>query len=85
MVSFNGPITASPEQMSKLRQDLDIVNVNITVLCELLGSLTPNREPPEEFTLLQQLFASSKEMQKRILELIQHISNEEVSCKFFFY
>lgn len=80
--TINGPIIATPEQLSKLRRDLDTVNININVLCDLLGSLTPNRESPAEFTLLQQLCLTSKEMQKRISELIQHISNEEVACKF---
>uniref|UniRef100_A0A915CZJ3 TOM1-like protein 2 n=1 Tax=Ditylenchus dipsaci TaxID=166011 RepID=A0A915CZJ3_9BILA len=79
-----GPVSASPEQLAKLRSELDVVNVNLTVLRELLGTLTPNQEEAGEWELLQGLYTTSKEMQKRILELIGVITNEEVTYELLF-
>ncbi|KAI1725613.1 VHS domain-containing protein [Ditylenchus destructor] len=77
--SISGPISASPEQLAKFRSELDIVNVNLTVLRELIATSTPNRESPEEFELMQQLYTTCQEMQRRILELIPVITNEEMN------
>lgn len=66
--------------MAKFRSELDVANVNLTVLRELLGTLTPNREDPSDFELLQQLYVTCQEMQKRVVELISTISSEEVTC-----
>lgn len=73
------PVAASPEQLGKLRSELDVVNVNVTLLRELLGNLTPNHEEPEDYSLMQALYTTCKEMQKRVLELIPVITNEEVT------
>lgn len=72
----------SAEQLAKLRSELDIANVNLTVLRELLGTLTPNREDPIDFELLQQLYVTCQKMQQRVVELISTISNDEVTCNF---
>jgi len=72
-------VAASPEQLGKLRSELDVVNVNVTLLRELLGNLAPNHEEPEDYSLMQALYATCKEMQKRVLELIPIITNEEVT------
>lgn len=82
--SISGPISASPEQLGKLRSELDIVNVNLTVLRELIATSTPNRETIEEFELMKQLHATCQEMQRRILELIPVITNEEVTYELLF-
>lgn len=76
-------MAATPDQLAKLRSELDIANVNLTVLRELLGVLSPNRENATDFELLQQLYYTCQEMQKRVFELIPLITNEEVTCKNF--
>jgi hypothetical protein len=76
-----GPVAATPEQLAKLRSELDVVNSNLTVLRDLLSGLSPGQESADELQLLQQLFATSKEMQSRVLELVPIITNEEVTCK----
>jgi len=80
----SGPVTASPEQMAKLRSELDIVNVNMAVLRELIGTQKPNQEPSEDHQLIEELNSTCREMQKRILELIPVISNEEITYELLF-
>ena len=56
-----GPIQLSPEQMAKLRSELDIVQVNMEVFRELVAQMKPAGresqqqppEPPEDFHFLQ--------------------------------
>jgi hypothetical protein len=56
-----GPIQLSPEQMAKLRSELDIVQVNMEVFRELVTQMKPaggenqqeSPEPPEDFHFLQ--------------------------------
>jgi hypothetical protein len=79
-----GPVAATPEQLAKLRSELDVVNSNLTVLRDLLSGLSPGQESADELQLLQQLFATSKEMQSRVLELVPIITNEEVTYELLF-
>lgn len=39
------------DQMAKLRSELDLVHVNMTVLRELIAQMKPgnSKEPPEDF------------------------------------
>ena len=74
---------ATQEQMAKLRSELDVVNVNMTVLRELTGGLKPGQEPTEDHQLIRELHSTCKEMQKRILELIPVVANEEITCIHF--
>ncbi|KAL3092397.1 hypothetical protein niasHS_007606 [Heterodera schachtii] len=76
--------SVGPEQMAKLRSELDIVQVNLTVLRELVAQMKPTNdggvtEAPEDFHFVRELHSTCKEMQKRILELIPSVSNEEVT------
>jgi len=78
------PINATPEQMAKLRSELDMVNVNIEVFRELIANLKPKSANGEssndgDFQLIQELNSTCREMQKRILELIPILTNEEIT------
>lgn len=42
----------SPEQLAKLRSELDIVQENMTILNEMLSELTPGKEHPSDLELL---------------------------------
>uniref|UniRef100_A0A914L9U1 GAT domain-containing protein n=1 Tax=Meloidogyne incognita TaxID=6306 RepID=A0A914L9U1_MELIC len=68
--------------MAKLRSELDLVHVNMTVLRELIAQMKPGnngKEPPEDFYFINELYSTCKEMQKRVLELIPVVANEEVT------
>ncbi|CAI2356906.1 unnamed protein product [Caenorhabditis sp. 36 PRJEB53466] len=73
------PIAATPTQLTKLRADLDVVNQNIKVFRETLTDVVPRKETADELQLLSDLNDSCRQMQKRVLDLIRHVSNEEVT------
>ncbi|VDO67381.1 unnamed protein product [Heligmosomoides polygyrus] len=80
-----GPITATAEQLSKLRSDLDVVNSNLKVRLvfrEMLTEIIPGKETQDELQLLNELHATCKQMQLRVLDLIRTVGNEEVTCEF---
>ncbi|KIH55084.1 GAT domain protein, partial [Ancylostoma duodenale] len=81
----DGPITASAEQLAKLRSDLDVVNSNLKVFREMLTEIVPGRETQEELQLLKELHSTCKQMQLRVLDLIRTVGNEEVTCEFQCY
>lgn len=73
------PVSLSPEQLSKLRKELDIVQRNMTVFGEMLGELVPGQEQRSEWELLQELQKTCHAMQTRVVELINKVANEEVT------
>ncbi|GMR60668.1 hypothetical protein PMAYCL1PPCAC_30863 [Pristionchus mayeri] len=73
------PIDPSEEQLTKLRKDIDVVNVNLKVLREMLTEITPGKDTQEELELIKEIHNSTKSMQQRVLELIRVISNEQVT------
>lgn len=68
------------DPLSKLRADIDITTVNLTVFRDLLSDVQPGKEIPDELSLLEDLHSSLKEMQKRIQYLISSEFNEDVTC-----
>ncbi|XP_077414106.1 TOM1-like protein 2 isoform X2 [Vanacampus margaritifer] len=78
-VSPRGPITATPEQVARLRSELDIVRGNIKVLSEMLTEMVPGQEDKSDLELLQELHRTCRAMQQRVVELISRVSNEEVT------
>lgn len=75
----DGPVTATAEQLAKLRSDLDVVNSNLKVFREMLTEIVPGRETEDELQLLNELYATCKQMQLRVLDLIRSVGNEEVT------
>ncbi|KAF7661301.1 hypothetical protein LDENG_00264570 [Lucifuga dentata] len=74
-----GPISATPEQIARLRSELDIVRGNIKVMSEMLTEMVPGQEDASDFELLQELNRTCRAMQQRVVELISRVSNEEVT------
>ncbi|XP_024128114.1 TOM1-like protein 2 isoform X4 [Oryzias melastigma] len=74
-----GPITATPEQIARLRSELDIVRGNIKVMSEMLTEMVPGQESASDRELLQELNRTCRAMQQRVVELISRVSNEEVT------
>ncbi|XP_026216290.1 TOM1-like protein 2 isoform X2 [Anabas testudineus] len=73
------PITATPEQIARLRSELDIVRGNIKVMSEMLTEMVPGQEDASDLELLQELNRTCRAMQQRVVELISCVSNEEVT------
>ncbi|XP_059406976.1 TOM1-like protein 2 isoform X2 [Carassius carassius] len=75
----SGPITANPEQIARLRSELDIVRGNVKVMSEMLTEMVPGQEDTSDLELLQELNRTCRAMQHRVVELISRVSNEEVT------
>lgn len=78
IVQMSGPVAPTPEQMAKLRSELDIVHGNIGVMGDMLNEMTPGEEDAADLELLHELNRTCRAMQTRLLELIEKISVEEV-------
>uniref|UniRef100_A0A8C9RGM8 Target of myb1 membrane trafficking protein n=1 Tax=Scleropages formosus TaxID=113540 RepID=A0A8C9RGM8_SCLFO len=70
------PSTISPEQVQKLKADMEVVRGNQTVMSEMLSQLNPSNAKPSDIELLQQLYTVCRSMQERVLELIPRLTNE---------
>lgn len=77
----SGPIAPSPEQVSKLQSELDMVSMNMTILGEMLTALKPGHEDPSDYRLLTDLCQTCKEMQGRIVELIGRVHHDEITAE----
>ncbi|KAM6905093.1 TOM1-like protein 2 isoform 2-T2 [Xenentodon cancila] len=73
------PITATPEQIARLRSELDVVRGNIKVMSEMLTEMVPSQENASDLELLQELHRTCRAMQQRVVELISRVVNEEVT------
>nr|XP_058950698.1 TOM1-like protein 2 [Pocillopora verrucosa] len=78
MQAPSGPVVPTPEQLGKIRSEIDIVNGNINVMSEMLTEMTPGQEEAGDLQLLQELNRTCRAMQQRVLELIERVANEEV-------
>jgi len=67
------------DQVRKLKQDLEIAQVNVDVLNELLTELSPGQEHPEDRDLLEELGVTCREMQRRVVELVGVVDNRELT------
>uniref|UniRef100_A0A8C6RF94 Target of myb1 trafficking protein n=1 Tax=Nannospalax galili TaxID=1026970 RepID=A0A8C6RF94_NANGA len=75
----DSPIMPTPEQIGKLRSELEMVNGNVRVMSEMLTELVPTQVEPADLELLQELNRTCRAMQQRVLELIPRISNEQLT------
>uniref|UniRef100_A0A8D2D6U8 Target of myb1 membrane trafficking protein n=1 Tax=Sciurus vulgaris TaxID=55149 RepID=A0A8D2D6U8_SCIVU len=75
----DAPITPTPEQIGKLRSELEMVSGNVRVMSEMLTELVPTQAEPADLELLQELHRTCRAMQQRVLELIPHVSNEQLT------
>lgn len=48
-----GPVVPTPEQLGKIRSELDVVHGNIAVMSEMLTEMTPGSEEAGDLQLLQ--------------------------------
>ncbi|GFR71715.1 TOM1-like protein 2 [Elysia marginata] len=73
----DGPLTS--DQTAKLRRELDVVQGNIRVMSEMLTELTPTAIDPSDLELLQELNRTCRQMQSRLVELLNEIATEEIT------
>ncbi|KAM6383383.1 target of Myb1 membrane trafficking protein isoform 3-T7 [Alca torda] len=77
--SSDAPITPTPEQIGKLRSELEVVNGNMKVMSEMLTELVPSQAESSDLELLQELNRTCRAMQQRVLELIPRILHEQLT------
>ncbi|XP_075689814.1 target of Myb1 membrane trafficking protein isoform X2 [Rhinoderma darwinii] len=77
--SSDAPIIPSPEQIAKLRSELEVVNGNVKVMSEMLTELVPQKATQSDLELLQELNRTCRSMQQRVLELIPRVSHEQLT------
>lgn len=77
----NTTITLVPEQIGKLHSELDMVKMNVRVMFDILLENTPGSENQEDVELLQKLYKTSREMHKRIMDLLVVVENEDVTIE----
>lgn len=82
------PILTSPstglssDQRAKLQSELDVVQSNMAVFGEMLSELQqPGTEQPDEVELLQELNSTCHSMQQRLVDLINKLSNDELTAE----
>ncbi|XP_074018100.1 target of Myb1 membrane trafficking protein isoform X3 [Numenius arquata] len=77
--SSDAPITPTPEQIGKLRSELEVVNGNMKVMSEMLTELVPSQAESSDLELLQELNRTCRAMQQRVLELIPRVLHEQLT------
>uniref|UniRef100_A0A0K8SGD7 TOM1-like protein 2 n=1 Tax=Lygus hesperus TaxID=30085 RepID=A0A0K8SGD7_LYGHE len=70
----------TPDQLSKLRADLDGLQTNMAVFGEMLNEMTPGSEHPSDIQLFKELCSTLTAMQERLVELISRLSNDEMTA-----
>jgi hypothetical protein len=75
----------TPEQIAKLRSELDVVQTNAQVLGEMLITLQPGEEHPQDLDLLMELYKTCKQMQARIIDLLTQISIDDITVDLLRY
>ncbi|XP_054714407.1 TOM1-like protein 2 [Uloborus diversus] len=72
-------VSIHPQQMEKLKKELEIVRGNMRVFGEMLTELTPGKEHQSDLELLQDLCKTCQSMQSRIVELLDKVGNEKIT------
>ncbi|XP_050713850.1 TOM1-like protein 2 isoform X2 [Eriocheir sinensis] len=70
------PAALTAEQRAKLHSELDVVESNAKVLAEMLTELSPGKEHQEDLQLLQELHATCRAMQQRVVELVGRVNDD---------
>ncbi|XP_053577212.1 target of Myb1 membrane trafficking protein isoform X2 [Bombina bombina] len=74
----DGAIIPTPEQVAKLRSELEVVNGNVKVMSEMLTELVPQKAKQSDVELLQELNRTCRSMQQRVLELVPRVTHEQL-------
>lgn len=74
------PVLLDASQIEKLRSDLTDVEGNMSVFSEMLAALAPGQEQADDLELLRDLNSTCREMQRRIVELLENVANDEITA-----
>jgi len=69
-----------PEQLHKIRGDLTVTQANMAIFSEMLSELTPGLEHPEDRNMFEQLHATCRAMQTRLVELIDQVDDDKLTA-----
>ena len=75
------PAALNQSQVHKLQRDLDVVQTNCRILSDMLSQLNPGEEEAAEYALLKDLNSVCRQMQARLMELIEQVSSEDITCE----
>ncbi|CAF2681312.1 unnamed protein product [Rotaria sp. Silwood2] len=75
----------TPEQIAKLRSELDVVQTNVQVFGEMLVTLQPGEEHPLDLDLLLELHKTCIQMQARIIDLLTQVAIDEITVDLLRY
>lgn len=76
----NQTVILNSSQLSKLQRELDVVGNNMSVFSEMLSELNPGQEHPTDLELLRDLYQTCRAMQKRLVELLERVANDQVTA-----
>lgn len=76
-----GSIVPTNEQLGKLKSELDVVQGNVRVMGEMLTELSPYNVDSSDLELLQELNRTCRQMQQRLVDLLDQVANEEVTSE----
>ncbi|ELU12259.1 hypothetical protein CAPTEDRAFT_174498 [Capitella teleta] len=79
VVPPQGPVAVTPAQLAKLRSEFDIIQQNCKVFSEMLTEMSSGHEHPADEELLKELNQTCRQMQQRLVELVERVQNEEVT------
>ncbi|XP_029658023.1 target of Myb protein 1 isoform X2 [Octopus sinensis] len=77
----SGSIIPTNEQLDKLKSELDVVQGNVRVMGEMLTELSPYNVDSSDLELLQELNRTCRQMQQRLVDLLDQVANEEVTSE----
>lgn len=79
-LSVNQSITLTDPQLTKLQDELSVVEGNMSVLSEMLAEMSPGQENPADLELLRELYATCRTMQQRLVDLVDRVTNDEITA-----
>ncbi|XP_031427461.1 target of Myb protein 1 isoform X2 [Clupea harengus] len=71
------PLVLSPQQLKRLRSDVQVVRGNLTIMADMMTQMHPGCAQLSDKELLQ-LYGTCKDMQDKLVELIPRISEEKL-------
>ncbi|XP_072549241.1 target of Myb1 membrane trafficking protein isoform X2 [Salminus brasiliensis] len=74
----DGPITLSPNQVKKLRADLEVVHSNLRVMSDMMTQMDARHIQKTDAELLQQLYSTCKAAQDQVVHLIPRVCEEKL-------
>jgi hypothetical protein len=57
-----------------------MVEGNMSVLSEMLAEMSPGQENPADLELLRELYSTCRNMQQRLVELVDRVANDEITA-----